>query len=164
MRKKDVFEVIRKAFEAACERPGFRLVEFSVQSNHLHLIVEADNEKELSRGMQGLLIRVAKALNRFWGRKGKLFGDRYHARILRYARQVRNVLAYVLHNASHHAGRALGALDLYTSGWWFDGWKNTLRITGLERVARPVADAKTWLLRKGWRKHGLIELSELPGR
>ena len=31
--------------------------------NHLHLIVEADGNEALSRAMQGLCIRIAKALN-----------------------------------------------------------------------------------------------------
>ena len=47
-----------------------RIIEFSVQGNHLHLIVEAENSDALSRGMQGLAIRIAKALNSLMERAG----------------------------------------------------------------------------------------------
>jgi hypothetical protein len=72
------------------DRFGFRLVHFSVQSNHLHLVAEAGDRHALALGMQGLLIRVAKALNKLWARRGAVFFDRYHARILRTPREVRN--------------------------------------------------------------------------
>ncbi len=75
--------VLERAFAAGSDRFGFRLTEYSIQSNHVHLLVEAKDRNALTRGMQGLSIRVAKALNKLWGRKGKVFADRYHDRILR---------------------------------------------------------------------------------
>ena len=62
------FAVLRGAMLAGCKRAGFRLVHFSVQSNHLHLIVEGDCRPSLTRGMQGLAVRMARALNRLWRR------------------------------------------------------------------------------------------------
>jgi REP element-mobilizing transposase RayT len=55
-----------------------RLIEFSVMGNHLHLIVESDD----SRAMQGRNIRIAKALNRMMGPKGRVFADRFHSSLL----------------------------------------------------------------------------------
>ena len=63
------------------------------------------NQARLEVGMQGLAIRIARGLNRLWGRKGKVFADRYHDRVLRTPREVRNALAYVLNNARRHAVR-----------------------------------------------------------
>jgi hypothetical protein len=45
----------------------------SVQGNHVHLIVAANGKQSLSRGMQGLTIRMARALNRMMQRQGELF-------------------------------------------------------------------------------------------
>ena len=70
------FAVLRGAMVAGCKREGFRLVHFSVQSNHLHLIVEGDCRTSLSRGLQGLAVRMARSLNRLWKRFGRVFADR----------------------------------------------------------------------------------------
>ena len=128
----------------------------------MHFVVEAKNRERLSRGMQGLSIRVAKALNRLWERKGKVFADRYHDRILRTPREVRNALRYVLNNARRHGLKvAPGKADPFTSAKWFDGWKGFDPFPRMGRV--PVELARTWLLRVGWRKHGLLPVSEIPG-
>jgi len=121
LRSRAPFRRITAAFSASRVRPGFRLVQFSVQSNHVHLVVEADGTRELSRGMQGLGVRVARSLNRLWRRRGKLFADRYHARILRTPREVRNALAYVLRNSERHGTRYLDGPDPFSSGDAFDG-------------------------------------------
>ncbi|MEW6074418.1 MAG: transposase, partial [Planctomycetota bacterium] len=112
---------LRAAFAAGKERFGFRLLHYSLLANHLHLIVEARDRRALARGMQGLAVRIAKALNRHWGRRGKVFADRYHDHILKNPREVRSALAYVLRNAARH-GVAREGLDPYSSGRWFDGW------------------------------------------
>lgn len=147
--------VIERAFRAARGRSGFRLAQYTLQSNHVHLIAEANDERELSRGMHGLLVRVARALNRLWSRKGSIFADRYHARQLRTPREVRAALVYVLHNARHHGLRLLG-LDPFSSGPWFDGWSRPRKTSS----GFPGSAARTWLLRFGWRLHGLIGLDE----
>jgi hypothetical protein len=136
-----------------------------VLDDHLHLIVEAKDRQALSRGMKGLLVRVAKALNRLWSRRGRVFADRYHDRILESPREVRNALAYVLNNARKHAAegrmvRVAQAIDVFTSAPWFDGWKEPITVRGLEAVVRPVAPSRTWLLSVGWRRHGLLNAAE----
>ena len=130
--------------------------------NHLHLVAEAQDREALSRGMQGLLVRVARRLNRLWGRKGRVFVDRYHDRILRSPREVRAALGYVLRNARKHGSQWEDRLDPYSSGRWFDGWRE--RRVGRQPIepASPVARARTWLLRLGWRRHGLIPLAYVP--
>ena len=173
LRARRCLRVVEAAFAAARERHGLRLVHYSVQGNHLHLLVEAHGRETLSRGMQGLCIRLARGLNRVMGRRGAVFADRYHARALKTPREVRNALAYVLRNAEHHRiawrSRQRGPeTDLCTSGRFFDGWRGgapvgTATSAGTEagdptRQAPPVSPPHTWLLRVGWRRHGLIEL------
>jgi len=100
-------------------------------------------------------------MNRLWGRRGRVFADRHHDRILRSPREVRHALRYVLNNARKH-GVYFGERqpDPYSSGRWFDGWKD--HVSQLEVVA-PLARARTWLLTRGWRRHGRIRLGEVPG-
>ena len=110
------FAVVRRCFAAAKGKFGLRLVEFSVLSDHLHLIVEADSNESLSRGMQGLNIRLAKALNAALGRTGHIFADHYHARLLLTPTDTASAIAYVLGNASRHYGNLeRGEVDVFTS-------------------------------------------------
>lgn len=164
LRQRAEFDVLACAFRVGSERTGFRVVHGSVQTNHVHLIVEADSRRELASGMNGLLIRIARGLNSLWRRRGKVFADRYHGRALRTPREVRNTLVYVLHNARKHGGVCVGA-DPYSSGPWFDGWSSAIE-TGRNPVsapeASPFAVPRTWLLRQGWRLRGEIGIHEVP--
>lgn len=169
---------LEQTFAAGCERSDFRLVHYALLGNHAHLIVEARGAEALGRGMMSIGSRLALAVNRVMGRKkGKVVADRYHARLLRTPREVRNALRYVLLNARKHAARtvrkALRAvevvLDPASSARFFDGWKLG-RATGpgappdaAGRDQVPVARARTWLLRVGWRRHGLLDPVEVPG-
>jgi hypothetical protein len=45
---------------------------------------------------------------------------------------------------------------------WFDGFRETIVVRGLEAVVRPVTEAHTWLLTIGWRRHGLLSVAERP--
>jgi len=160
LRQKGEHETLLGCFEQGRERFGFRLVEYSVQKDHLQLLVEAKGREALSRGMQGLLIRVAKGLNRYWGRKGRVFADRFHDRVLKTPREVRSALVYVLHNAKKHGLRMQLGMDYFSSGAWFGGWKESFTLRGQAREV--VAAARTWLLSVGWRRSGLVSLWERP--
>jgi REP element-mobilizing transposase RayT len=141
------FRRIQRAFRYGCDRFGMRMVEFSVQGNHIHLIVEAEDQKALARGMQGLAIRLAKGINRLSNRKGQIFSDRYHARVLRTPTEVRNAVEYVRHNQKKHvrkAGRQMDEryIDPYSSMsgealWYVDQHGSSM----------VVAAPKTWPLR-----------------
>jgi hypothetical protein len=142
-------------------------VHYSIQSNHAHLIVEADNAAALGRGMKSLAARFARAVNRALGRSGPVLYDRYHLHSLRTPREVRRALAYVLLNARKHVRarfrEARPIVDLASSGRWFDGWREGA-IEGVKASdERCVARARTWLLTTGWRRHGLLDPLEVPG-
>ncbi|MBK8100271.1 MAG: transposase [Planctomycetes bacterium] len=173
LRRRDEYAALRAAFVAGCRGSAaaagaFRLCHYAVLNDHLHLIVEAKDRLTLSRGLQGLLIRIARKLNKLWSRKGKVFADRYHDHILKSPRETRNALRYVLQNARHHAakGRMVDAsapIDTFTSAPWFDGFRQTIRIRGLEAIVRPITAARTWLLTIGWRRHGLLDSTPATG-
>ncbi|HEX5050256.1 MAG TPA: hypothetical protein VFZ65_00660 [Planctomycetota bacterium] len=167
LRSRREYAALRAAFAAGCDRNGFRLTHYAVLNDHLHLLVEARDRGALSRGLQGLAIRVAKALDRLWVRRGAVFADRYHDRILKTPREVRNALRYVLANGKKHAaqGREVSvrqAIDTFTSAPWFDGFRETVTVRGIEAMPRPVTDAHTWMLTIGWRRHGLLGVDEMP--
>ena len=162
LRRAKLAAAIRRALVGGCRKGGFRICEFSVQSNHLHLVCEADNHEALARGMQGFGVRAAKAINKALGRKGSVFAERYAVTVASSAQQVRNTLCYVLHNARRHGARIAGA-DLFSSARYFTGWS---RPTGLPPPEAehgvPVAPPRTDLLRSRWRYLGLIDPDETP--
>jgi REP element-mobilizing transposase RayT len=130
------FEVLRKCFKASRGLHGMRLVEFSVLGEHLHLVVEADNSVCLSRGMQGLCVRIARRLNRLLARVGKLFADHFHSRLLPTPTEVARAVNYVRNNAGHHYGDR--GVDCFSSA----------APGASEVIAMPFG----WLLRIGWRR------------
>jgi REP element-mobilizing transposase RayT len=139
LRTRQCFKVVASCIGKARERDGFRLVHFTVQSNHLHVIAEARDAIALARGIQGLSIRIAKAVNRVLARRGAVFADRYHAHALRTPTEVANAIAYVLGNSHVHAARRgrripSDAIDPLTSA----------------ANCHLVAEPRTWLLSIGW--------------
>ena len=168
LRSEVILRELRRALGKGKERFGLRVVHYSIQDDHVHLIVEAVDRRALSRGMRGLDVRLARGVNRAVGRGGRVLGDRYHARALRSPREVRNALAYVLLNWRKHSRSRRTAWDLASSGPVFDGWRDAepsarLAATLLEAIAETRAPPGLWLLRVGWRRAGLIDPAELPG-
>jgi REP element-mobilizing transposase RayT len=168
---------IEESFRRGCVRKEMRLVHYSIQDDHAHLIVEANGVTALGNGMKSIASLFAFAVNRALGRTGKVLRDRYHHKVLKSPRQVRNAIAYVLLNARRHAakriaklrkagvkniaplGRARG-VDAYSSARWFEGWRAGAPSRPVSKP--PVAEPRTWFLKRGWRLHGLIDPNEIP--
>jgi REP element-mobilizing transposase RayT len=102
LRSRRAFSVIGPAIAAAADRFGVRIIEFSVQGNHIHLVVEAAAHEALARAMQGFLIRVAKGLNRMMSRTGRVLADRYYAHLLETPTEARWAVSYVRRNYHKH--------------------------------------------------------------
>jgi hypothetical protein len=176
LRRFELCKVLRRAFVHGCTMRvvvegaeiAFRICQFSIQGNHIHLICEASDSVALARGIQGWSVRVARGLNGFWGREGSVFDDRYHAKVLTTPSATRHALCYVLQNARRHGerlDRKWGGMDPFSSAWWFDGWKDETWKSGLAPPElRTVAAPETWLLRVGWTRarFGLIAIDEIP--
>ena len=143
-------------------REQFRIVHYSVQANHLHLIVEAENKKALSSGMRGLAVRMARRVNKLLFRRGRFLADRWHGRALASPSQVRNALVYVLQNhKKHFPSKLTPALDTHSSVHWFDGLAKPIP-SSFRSIGPPsVCSPRTWLPRIGWRRHGRIRASEV---
>ena len=179
LRRRLAYHAIREATIVAAQREDFRIVHVSLQRTHIHLLVEADHRRALSRGMQSFQISAAKHLNRMISkgkpgprRRGRVFSDRYHAEIIDSPRRARRALSYVLNNWRKHAEdrdpRVGGwAFDWFSSGWSFPDWAELIDDPMFHPspptyepliVRRPT----TWLLRTGWKRHGLISYREIP--
>jgi hypothetical protein len=182
------FRAIHRAFVGGRLHEGFRLVHCSVQRSHLHLIAEAPNANVLARAVQGLSVRLARGLNTAFSTSGRLFADRYHARVLKSPREVRLALRYVLGNARRHRTLERGHhlrrwLDSYSSAVWFDGWREHGGRPPATLGRRPsragplgrddprfapgalpeTSPAASYLLTTGWRREGLLSTADVPG-
>ena len=159
-------QMLYKAFDRTfrrTRREDFRIVEFSVQDNHVHMLIEADDNDALARGMKSVAVRANRLFNAALGRgRGRVWGDRYHRRDLTDARQVRNALVYCLSNYKKHYRVTHGGprIDPFSSARWFQGW--TAIRDGTEDGPRPTEEARTVLLDRAWKKHGFIHPGEAP--
>jgi len=161
-RAQTLFDAFDRAVRRT-RRDDFRVVEFSVQDNHLHLIVEADDSDALARGMKSFSVRANRLFNAALGRgRGRVWGDRYHRRDLTSPRQVRNALVYCIQNYKKHQGvtSPMPRIDPCSSARWFEGWT---AIRKHDDGPRPTETARTVLLQRlWWEKHGFIHPGERP--
>ena len=179
LRRREMFLAVRAATIVAFEAPGFHIVYLSIQRNHLHLIVEAKDKDKLAEGMKVFLGSAAKRINGVISRqhrarrRGQVFADRYFATPLTTPRAVRHTIGYVLNNwRKHREDRAPIAagwkVDPFSNGadfWW---WKERVDVPFLYRTPPTYLGLvtwlpRTWLLRVGWLRHGLVSVTELPG-
>ena len=148
-------------------KDDFRVVHYSIQGKHLHLVVEADSERAegyepLRAGISGLAIAFARRLNMMLRRRGKIWADRYHRHDLKTPKETRFGLAYLFGNYTHHGGKSYGdgVLDIFASGCVFNGWDGPHFVPAeSERWRWPVCRAETWLVRKGYLVHGKLSIS-----
>jgi REP element-mobilizing transposase RayT len=175
LRSQHVFPTVCLAIAGATRRDSesFRVLHFSVQWDHVHLVVEASDKRALSSGVASVAIRIARYVNELLRRKGGLWADRWHGRELTSPRQVRRALVYVLANFRKHARSRLGAgVDAFSSAARFDGFRGVSRGAPPPRAGPPyheamaayvvVSKSQTWLGATGWRKAGLIGVGESP--
>jgi REP element-mobilizing transposase RayT len=164
LRRGKTFEAVTRSFYKYSLRDGFRLVHFSVQHDHLHLIAEANSKANLTQAMQRLMVSLARQLNFVWLKvigkwTGKVFKERYHQHVIRNPKEVRAALLYVLRNAFKHREIRQGEQDRYSSARYFDGFAKSKPQAAPEKL---IVKATAWLLTTGWRKSGLIKSYELP--
>jgi REP element-mobilizing transposase RayT len=175
LRTQFVFPTVRNAIAAANRRDeaAFRIVHFSVQADHVHLLVEAANKRALSGGMRGLAVRVARGVNALVSRRGRFWADRWHGRALTSPRATRHALRYVIANYRKHHPSACAGVDPFSSGPYFTGFREYPRQMPIRMSARvvpralappepPVVRPSTWLLRAGWRRSGPLSVHDAP--
>ncbi len=166
MRTKKLFKVVKRAIHRAQIR-GFRINQFAILKNHIHLIVEANDNKEMGKAMQALTISLAKSINGMCKRKGKVFVDRYHLHILKTPNEVKQALIYLFKNAARHY-RLKNIFDPYSSLVVFNHREKLLDLHGFlvpkflssfnqicdhfDEIAKMIDPPRSWLLKFGWMK------------
>src|SRR3954465_9627291 len=177
LRRRKMYKALRDATITAALREWFRIVHISLQRNHVHLLVEADDRTALARGMQGFTISAARNINTALGsgarrRRGRVFSDRYHVEVITTPTRARNAISYTLSNWRKHGEDRDGLpstwlVDPFSSGISFPDWKELQDQEwmgpGRETydpliVRRPT----TWLLAEGWKLAGEISAREVP--
>ncbi len=170
LRRGPTYRAIDRALRHTLGEHAFRVVHTSIQRNHLHFLIEADDKAALSHGMRSLTICAALAINAVCGRRGKVFAYRYNAKPITSPRQMRNALSYVLNNWRRHcedersAAARTATLDPYSTAIHFRGWREGVFAAPAGFEPLPSAAPETWLLRVGWERHGPIGAFEVPGR
>jgi REP element-mobilizing transposase RayT len=154
-----IFDALRKAKLA-----GLRVIHFSIQNDHIHMIVEAPNRELLANSMRGLGCRIAKALNKLWNRTGKVFAERFHLVLLEGFQQVRNALRYVLNNHLKHKQESeSGRPDRYSSGDYFDGWSD-FKLLRDPDAPSSIVSRGSWRVTQGWKRRcSPFSLCHVPG-
>jgi REP element-mobilizing transposase RayT len=161
LRTRHAYRAIRRAVDRCRARADFRIAHVSIQSNHVHLLVEADSKVALCRGMQGFAVSAAKRLNRELRRKrGDVFAFRYHATALTNPTQVRNAVSYIVNNWRHHGcdRHVAWRTDPYSSAHAIAEWRVPRHPDQL-----PVVSPTTWLLREGYKRGDPIGPDDVPG-
>jgi REP element-mobilizing transposase RayT len=155
-----VWRAIAKATIAAGKT--IRVVHASVQHDHLHVLVEASDRGALAKGMLAFQVSAAYWINLAAGRTGRVFSDRYHARVIKTPREARSAIRYVLSNWRKHgeAAHVSWAIDPFSSGYAF--WKEERAPRDYEPLSTE--EPESWLLRIGWQRAGAISPYEVPSQ
>ncbi|WP_373047964.1 transposase [Vulgatibacter sp.] len=150
LRTNRAWNVLSRALLAVRET-GARLTHYSVQGNHLHLILEVEHRRNLGRAMRSISIRVARGLNQLMRRSGRVVADRYHAAVLRTPTQVRNAIRYVLSNTRKHMLERRDPVGPVVIDRFAAGPQGQAPVTmDLRGDDRVLLEPRTWLLREGW--------------
>ena len=180
LRRRKMYQALREATIIAAVRERIRIVQISLQRTHVHLLVEAENNQVLARGLQGFQISAARNINTVLGeskhrrRRGRVFSDRYHLEVITSPRRAHHGLSYVVNNWRHHGEDQHGLartwlVDPFSSGISFPDWKELED----KPVMWPIREGydplvvrrpQSWLLREGWKAHGPISARDVPGR
>jgi REP element-mobilizing transposase RayT len=169
MRDLDFYQLFRGVLARYLGRDDFRIIHISIQHSHLHMIIEARDAVALSRGMQSFGTSCARRYNLGWGREGKVFEFRYHAKQITTPAYARHALSYVLNNWRRHRAdfdnghESHAALDYFSSAISFTGWTERFHVPA-DYTPLPVSPPRTSLLKSDWQWHGLISPYEIPAQ
>lgn len=137
------------------------VLHFSLQSNHVHLILECVNNKALANGMKSLAGGFGRAIRKCGGGEGPVFKGRYHLQLIKKPKQMKSGLAYVLLNQSKHE-ELVPYSDRFSSSAHFHQWKKLLgKDTGPLLPSRQkhrrllpnyLSSPRSWLAQEGWQR------------
>lgn len=101
LRNKQVLKILHSSIKKA-RRLGLRILHYTLEYDHVHFLVEADNNEILGKGMQSFGISFSKGINKMKALKGQVFKNRYHFRKLKTSAEIKNVINYIMGNSIKH--------------------------------------------------------------
>jgi REP element-mobilizing transposase RayT len=180
LRRREMYKAMREATIVAAVRERIRIVHISLQRNHVHLLVEAENKLALARGMQGFQISAARNINtalgidRYRRRRGPVFADRYHVEVITSPTRAHRALSYVINNWRKHREDQQGPartwlVDPFSSGISFPDWKELEEKAWMWPIRATydplmVRRPQSWLLREGWKLGGSVSVHDVPSK
>lgn len=135
IKNKAALKLLKKAIMNG-RRHGLRVLHFSLQYNHIHLIIEADNNDILTRGMRSITVTFAKGLN-----QGRIQLERYHLHVLKTITETKNAIRYVLFNKQKHEKGTYSTIDEYTS---FPGWEMLKNFARDKKMTLKIGNVSLW--------------------
>jgi putative transposase len=165
LRRKDFERLFHGSLQGAKEA-GLHVIQYSLQHDHIHMVVEVANNKKLRAGMYSLASSFARALQKKMGLTGGIFKGSFHMVVITSPTQMKRVLTYVLLNYCKHS-KMLEHLDPFSSGRFFVKWRELLgrkrwnpvlewEIQGEREDAAVIglSPPQSWLARQGWLRAG----------
>jgi REP element-mobilizing transposase RayT len=113
IKNKTVLSILKRAIQNA-RKQGLRVIHFSLEYDHVHLLIEAENNTTLGKGMQAFGVTFSKAINRVRKTTGKVYKHRYHFKAITSPKQLKNVMSYIFKNGVKH-GTSKSMLNGYNS-------------------------------------------------
>ena len=144
IRNKHCLNILKRAIRNSRSK-GLRVVHFSLQSNHVHLIVEATHNAILTKGIRSLTITFSKGIAR-----GQIQMERYHLHVLKTVRETKNALHYVLLNEQKHSGLKKAHVDDYSSLGTMRGLRELAQSTKMTILLRKIQEINFLDAPKGW--------------
>ena len=145
-------QILKRAIQNA-RTHGLKIIHFSLQSNHVHLLVEAANKEILTRGMRSLTITFSKGVD-----KGRIQLERYHLHVLKTLQETKNATHYVLFNEQKHSGLKRAYISDYSSLGWVRDLKSLAKSAKMTIILKKVQEnfldcAQGWMIKKVLNQH-----------
>jgi Transposase and inactivated derivatives len=118
MKEENAKSLFLKILKKAQTKFSFRLDNFVVMENHVHLIIKPEGAEKLSRIMQWILSVFAMTYNRRFGRTGHFWGTRFFSRIINSLRQYLIISHYIDDNPVR-SGLADKPVNWKFGGAWY---------------------------------------------
>jgi REP element-mobilizing transposase RayT len=142
LRSKVLYKQIRQSMKRA-RILGIRIIHFSVQRDHVHLLIEADNKQQLGESMRVLSISLTKRLSHVLKRKVKALKSRYHLHVLKSLQEIKNAKNYILSNGQKHG--TSDAHDFYSSAISFSDFRpNEIFLQFMDDLKSILAPPEFW--------------------
>lgn len=140
VRNKETLKLLKRCIQNA-RRHGLQVLQYSFQHNHVHLILQAESNAVLTRGMRSLTISFAKGL-----KQGRVQVERYHLHVLKTAREVKHALHYVLFNQQKHEKGTYSAVNDYSSILFLErGMELIQKFAKQKRITIKIDKGEAWI-------------------